>query len=122
MTFRQPGMYSVPYAGSVGGQAFTDAALIFLALPKLYLDRRLQNNTLYDNLCEHKPSRIVRRGLPTHAREETDEEERAAMRAQGLCDDGFVAKGVKALGRSRVLDGSDPEVQKVMDSKHPPCK
>jgi len=47
-----------------------------------------------------------------------DLEERAAKRAQHLCDQGFFAKGVKALGHNKVLDGSLPDVQKVLDSKH----
>ena len=53
-------------------------------------------------------------------KEQLDEDERACMRAQSLCDDGFFAKGCKALGRNRVLDGNSPEVQKVVESKHPP--
>jgi len=96
---------------------FVDKALLFLALPKLYLDKKIKNQQLQDRLARHKPSVSIRGASPKY-RQPLDADERAAKRCQELCDQGFFKKGVKALGKPKVLDGDVPEVRDVLESKH----
>ena len=96
---------------------FVDAALALLALPKLYLDTRMKDTLCHDNLSQHKPS-VCLPGAPPKYLVKIDEDEKAAVRCQKLCDEKNWKKGVKALGRNRVLDGSLPEVRSTLNDKH----
>jgi hypothetical protein len=98
--------------------SFSDAVLIFLGLPQLYLDRKIKNTTLLDFL-ERQITVKALQATKQYSDSAMDDDERAVRQAQMMVDQGFVSKACKALGKNRVLDGSLPAVRETLQSKHP---
>ena len=105
-------------ANAANDDEFPDAAHVFLGLPNLFLDVRMKNAPLHDQLVRQNMSRRLNGSTPT-AREELDKDEKAIRQAQTLAEQGFVGKACKAIGTNRVLDGSLPAVRDVLVQKHP---
>ena len=101
---------------------FADRVMLWMALPKLYLDKRVKNQALKMNLMRQaaftfSPSIAAKTVASGNA---IDEDERACRLAQKHAENGFPGKACKALGRNKLCDASKPEVRESLARKHPP--
>jgi len=82
---------------------FAERALLFLAIPQLFLARGLRNETLKETLMRQKAFVRSEGSVRKPGSGSSTDAERAARRAQNLAEQGFLSKAVKALCRNKVL-------------------
>jgi len=96
---------------------FTDSFLRVLALPRLYLDRRIKNGQLMTNLASVTAHEVSSPSAQLLLDE--DPELKAIYRAERLAKDGFLHRAIVALTDVHLLDPSNPTVDAQLRERHP---